>query len=382
MPPRNHAEGNFISEWFGHRMFPGLVSSQKSIEDQRAERCPFLSIARGRPDGCVKPVSSKGVCTISSASNGPRQDWVVCPYRAFDRDLMQDVARRLFALSPENVVNIYAAPLLSEVANQERILSQLDLGESVLIYFDHKLGGEVQLSPTAKSPQMAFDTTFVTLVRSGGRLSLGRFAIMEIQTMDFHGSYKSAVEKLRAALELHPDNFPEMVAENPWWLSDKIEGPNIANVFKRTFYQMMFKFEIATSSACAGCVLCIPEAVWDSWQRFLGAPELRESPGGFIELIATRLDYADIDIRDAPVDTGGPSWIYVFDFDEEAQVTPSPMRIKHIVSTSAAILAQHALERAPKAALAQLETALYPTLRRRLLKYWPIEIDMPEFILR
>src|SRR5260370_27234752 len=182
MSSRNPAEGNFISEWFGHRVLAGVVSSQKSIEEHRAERCPFLSLARGRSDSCVKPESSKGVCTISSVSNGQRQDWVVCPYRAFDKDLMEDVARRLFELSPQNAVHIYAAPLLSEKANQERVLSQLDLGESVLIYFDHKLGGEVQLSPTAKSPQMAFDTTFVTLVRSVGRLSLGRFALMEIQT--------------------------------------------------------------------------------------------------------------------------------------------------------------------------------------------------------
>lgn len=376
--------GNFISEWFGHRVYPGVVSSQKSIEDQRGERCPFLSAAKNRPEECVKPNSSKGVCTISSSSNGPRQDWVVCPYRAFDRELMDNIARRLFSLSTEEAVHIYPAPLMSETANQESALAQLQRMEKVLVYFDHKLGGEIQLSPTSKSPQMAFDTTFVALTLSESKIVLGRFAIMEIQTMDFHGSYRAAVDKLRSALELHPDNFPEMVGANPWWLSDRIEGPNIANVFKRTFYQMMFKFEVATSAACAGCVLAIPCSVWDSWQKFLGAPELRESANGFIELIASDLGYKDIDIVEetAVISSGGPSWIYVFDFDEKSEATPSPMRIKHIVSTTAGILAKHALERAPKAALAQLETALYPTLRRRMQGYWPTDIGIPEFITK
>lgn len=372
-------KGNFISEWFGHRVYPKVVSNQASIEDQRAQRCPFLSLARAQTEDCVKPRASKGVCTISSSSNGPRQDWVVCPYRAFDKNMMTDIARRMFDL-PTGPVHIYAAPLMREGANQVRVLDQLGRGENVFIYFDHKLGGEIQLSPTSRSPQMAFDTTFVSLAVSGNQVLLGRFGIFEIQTMDFHGSYKAAVEKLRAALELHPANFPEMVAANPWWLSDKIEGPNIANVFKRTFYQLMFKFEIATSAACAGCVLAIPCSVWDSWQRFLGEPELRVSPDGVIELVASELEYSDIDIGE--VGTRGPSWIYVFDFDESSEITPSPMRIKHIVSTTAGVLARHALERAPKAALTQLETTLYPTLKRRLQKYWGTSIGIPDFILK
>ena len=58
--------------------------------------------------------------------------------------------------------------------------------------------------------------------------------------------------------------------ENINWLSEKIEGPNIANVFKRTFYQMVLKFKLAGHETCAGTTLALPRAVWDSWQRHLG----------------------------------------------------------------------------------------------------------------
>lgn len=86
--------------------------------------------------------------------------------------------------------------------------------------------------------------------------------------MDFHGSYRNAVQRLNAALELHPDDFHTMLNLNQWWLAEKIEGPNIANVFKRTFYQLMFKFQIAASSICVGCVLAIPESVWEVGKPF------------------------------------------------------------------------------------------------------------------
>lgn len=45
-----------------------------------------------------------------------------------------------------------------------------------------------------------------------------------------------------------------------WWLSERVEGPNITNVFKRTFYQMMFKFQLGHHEQCAGCVLAVPQS--------------------------------------------------------------------------------------------------------------------------
>src|ERR1700689_2574150 len=80
-----------IAEWFGHRIFPTVSAGEVPIEDQRSGRCPFLSQTLQRNTSCVKAVNSRGVCTISACSNGPRQDWLVCPYRALDEGLLADV---------------------------------------------------------------------------------------------------------------------------------------------------------------------------------------------------------------------------------------------------------------------------------------------------
>jgi hypothetical protein len=34
--------GNFVSEWFGHRIHPNVVSNAQAVADQTSERCPFL----------------------------------------------------------------------------------------------------------------------------------------------------------------------------------------------------------------------------------------------------------------------------------------------------------------------------------------------------
>ncbi len=50
----------------------------------------------------VKDEPSRGVCTISATSNGPRQDWLVCPYRALNDDLLSGMVRRLYGV-PDHV---------------------------------------------------------------------------------------------------------------------------------------------------------------------------------------------------------------------------------------------------------------------------------------
>ena len=56
---------------------------------------------------------------------------------------------------------------------------------------------------------MSFDVTLVEVLRTtAGGFCLGRYGIMEVQTMDFHGSYKGAVSALTNALDLHEDGFP------------------------------------------------------------------------------------------------------------------------------------------------------------------------------
>lgn len=181
--------------------------------------------------------------------------------------------------------------------------------------------------------------------------------------MDFHGSYRNAVRNLREGLRMHPTQFGATVQSNQWWLSEGVEGPNIANVFKRTFYQMMFKFQLGHHDRCAGCVLAIPQSVWDSWQRHLGAPELKAEKDGTYSLLAPGRERSD------PC----PAWIYVFDPDARTDVTPSPIVVRRMIGTDAPSISHWALEVAPAAALSNIdaEVGLLSGLSRRLKLFWP-----------
>src|ERR1700690_184827 len=95
----------------------------------------------------------------------------------------------------------------------------------------------------------------------------------------------NAVQARVNALALHGAQFPQLLTQNPEWAGRKIEGPNISNVFKRTFYQIAFKFQVTKRDTSVGCALALPQPVWDSWQPFLGAPELRELPDGTWRLL-------------------------------------------------------------------------------------------------
>jgi hypothetical protein len=192
--------------------------------------------------------------------------------------------------------------------------------------------------------------------------------------MDFHGSYRDAVRNLREGLRMHPARFGPTVQENQWWLSEGVEGPNIANVFKRTFYQMMFKFQLGQHDRCAGCVLAIPQAVWDSWQCHLGAPALSEESDGTFSLLAPN------HITPARY----PAWIYVFDPDGGSAVTPSPILLKRMIGTDAPSISHWALDIAPTAALSNIdsEAGFLAGLSRRLRRFWPelaktVTADLP-----
>jgi hypothetical protein len=358
---------NYVSEWFGHRIYPSVVSSAKSLADQRASTCPFLSVVKKSVTPCVKNEKSRGVCTISSTSNGPRQDWVACPYRLIGSDLIDPIGRRLYGINDGESSFTTAGPTLQLPEVRARVERVMREGGRVFTYFDHKIGGEISVSATPNSPEMAFDVTLVELIRAKGGIGLGRFAILEVQTMDFHGSYGRAVGKLRNAIELHPRHFPAELRKNQWWAGDGIEGPNIANVFKRTFYQMMFKFNFGMAPSCAGTALALPASVWDSWQPFLAAPSLREEADGTFRLEAKKAAKSIGDIR---------GWICVVDLDADAPTTPSPMRITKTIGVTSAALASLALTAAPAAASAQLlsESGIYATLLRRLTAYWPAAV--------
>lgn len=357
-------EGNFVSEWFGHRIYPTIISTSVSVSDQQSERCPFLSQATGEVRNCIKPEAAKGVCTISSLSNGPRQDWLVCPYRALNDELVSNSIRQLFGLPKSS--NPFVTPAVTLKRDEVRadIEARLKIKQPVFIYFDKKTSGELSIPSTDRSPEFSFDVTVVELHAQHGAPHIGRFGILEIQTMDFHGSYRAAVRNLREGLRMHPEKFGPTVQSNQWWLSEEVEGPNIANVFKRTFYQMMFKFQLGQHERCAGCVLAIPQAVWDSWQRHLGAPKLSKVADGTFRLLPP---------PGHKVPEPCPAWLYVFEPDEKASTTPSPISVRCVIGTDAPSISYWALDVAPIAALTNIdaEAGFLAALSRRLKQFWP-----------
>ena len=98
--------------------------------------------------------------------------------------------------------------------------------------------------------------------------------------MDFHGSYRHAVRNLADALRLHDSEFPRVLQENSQWLSDRIEGPNIANVFKRTFYQMMLKFQLGMHPRSVGAAPRYRKPSGTAGQPHLGQPKMEQRLDG------------------------------------------------------------------------------------------------------
>ena len=320
---------------------------------------------------CVKAPSSRGVCTISASSNGPRQDWLVCPYRALDDGLLTDMICRLYGIAPLNPVLIRPVVALAEEVGKSEILNALRGDERVFVYFQDKLGGEIGLSRTGASPELSFDITVVELhpatapqvMRVGTNepaVAIGKYGVIELQTTDTHGSYTHAVTALSNALDLHGERFSDLLAQNPEWPGRKIEGPNISNVFKRTFYQIAFKFQVTKRETSVGCALALPQPVWDSWQPFLGAPELHAQSDGTWRL----LDGQTSQPRD---------WIYVFDIDTHAGAdgAPAPIRVGLVIGTDAATLSRAAFDVAPARAIAHGgdHDAVAETIARRLDRY-------------
>jgi hypothetical protein len=355
--------GNFVSEWFGHRVYPKVVSTPQSIADQSSDKCPFLTQATGENRSCIKNPQSKGVCSVSCISNGPRQDWLVCPYRALSPEIVAGAVRRLFGLPIDSDPFITPAVNLVKPDVRNDILRRLETGQSVFTYFDEKMGGELSIPATARSPEFAFDVTIIEMMLESNHPHIGRFGILEIQTTDFHGSYQHAVRNLKDGLRLHPNTFAATLQEHQNWLSEGVEGPNIANVFKRTFYQMMFKFQLGRHDRCAGCVLAIPQSVWDSWQRHLGAPTLTTETDGTFSLLAPGKS------RQLPC----PAWVFVFDADASAPTTPSPISVRQVIATDAPSFSYWALEVAPEAALSNIDaqTGFLAGLSRRMKTVWP-----------
>lgn len=368
MPPskrKPRGPTNHIAEWFGHRVFPTVAKDPIALADQRSRSCPFLTGITNRTTECIKDDNSKGVCTVSSRSNGPRQDWLVCPFRALDDSMLEDAVRRLFQYPETDPVDIVPVTVLADEARREDFKRQVHAGQHMVAYFQTKLGGEISLSATERSPEFSFDSTMVEVLPDGETgLRLGEYAVFEIQTMDYHGTYRHAVSNLRDGLRLHKDGFHNTLEGMPEWASERMEGPNLANVFKRTFYQMMFKFQVGAHQHCAGCVFAIPRPVWESWQRHLGAPELVDFGDG-----TWRLPASD----QSALQPHPPAWIYVFDVNASSTSTPNELELWRVIGTDAATMSRHALVEAPNAALAEGSSVdrLMVTIRTRLATWLP-----------
>ena len=219
------------------------------------------------------------------------------------------------------------------------------------------------MSATDRSPELSFDMTIVELSDAGsGAVCIGRFGVLELQTMDFHGSYRRAVKNLKDALHLHGQAFAGELQRNQRWLAERIEGPNIANVFKRTFYQMMLKFQLGVHPRSVGTALAIPQAVWDSWQPHLGRPDLLPQADGTHVLEAAEARHS-----------GVPAWIYVFDIDAQHSADPSPIVVRRAIATTAAAIAYHALEEVPSRAFSEAASAgtVLAAIHRRVSEWWP-----------
>lgn len=330
-------------------------------------RLPLLTSIKREKTQCIKNENASGVCTINSLGVEARKDWLVCPYRVIDSEIVQSGCATIFGNAP------LSPPIPISILNDEKgiaiLQNTLDTDKNAFIFFQDKLGGEISISGTQTSPEIAFDITVVEISRlERGTLKIGRYGFIEIQTMDFHGSYKAAVTNLRDAHRLHGKDFPNALSQNQSWASKDIEGPNIANVFKRTFYQTLLKFELSKQGAAAGTILALPEAVWESWQPFLGRPTIEHMAGSEFRIAGSdNVDYH-----------GTNAWVFVFDLDDSSHSAISPVMIKSRIRVSATDLVQHAFVTVPKNMLhwATADDALLNRIRdrmRRTIRALPIE---------
>ena len=348
MATSTRAGGNYVSEWFGQRIYPTVRLDVGQVTGANAGRCSFLSDVLHRNTNCVKSSNSSGVCTVSSISNGSRQDWLVCPYRVINSDIVRRGCQLIFGLAHE--VTPVPVIILEQADELQTFANAVNENGAGYLFFQDKLGGEISVIGTPRSPELSFDVTLVEIKPDGqGGFAVARYGILEIQTMDYHGTYKHAVSNLRDGLRLHPTTFPEALQANLLhWAGEGVEGPNIANVFKRTFYQMLLKFRLAgDGSAAAGTVLALPRSVWDSWQPFLGAPELEDEAPGI-----KRLRVAE----DAPSEPPLNAYICLFDLDAASDSSTSPVTIELFIRVSPERMAHHAFAMVPATILHSIQT--------------------------
>lgn len=356
--------GNHISEWLGHRIYPSVRLDVSAFTGAHFGSCPFLTEALGQSTKCVKSENSFGVCSVSSVSNGPTQDWLVCPYRVVSGEIVAQACRLIFGVAAQDK-RPKPVTLLKVEGELDQLKRQIQEEGTGYVFFQDKLGGEISVIATPRSPEMSFDITLAEIVHNGSGFSVTRYGILEVQTMDFHGSYRRAVQNLKDALRLHNEGFAESLRKNMQWSAEKVEGPNIANVFKRTFYQVLLKFQLSGRGAAAGTVLAIPQSVWDSWQPFLGAPEVEQAADGSYRLKVT---------DPIPASAGSSNaHICIFDLESSSETAISPLQLKMRIQVTAEQLSHHAFKVVPAGMLESLSKSdsILARIKMRLASSWP-----------
>jgi hypothetical protein len=228
---RPAARGNFVSEWFGRRIYPAVRLDSKSISGSNWGVCPFLSSVKREKTKCIKSDNAFGVCAVDSVSGDARKEWLVCPYRVIDSEIVGTSCVTIFGFEPA------VTPIPISILNHEKGIADFEKSLAIhgvaYVFFQDKLGGEISISGTPSSPEIAFDVSVVEIIgASGGAIKVNRFGFIEIQTMDFHGSYKAAVKNLSDAHRLHKKAFPAALGKNQTWASERVEGPNIRQCFQ------------------------------------------------------------------------------------------------------------------------------------------------------
>ena len=350
------APSNYIAEWFGVRLYPQVKCRPSHVEAILANLCPFLTAVLRHRTRCVKPNNALGVCTIAT-TRAETKDWVVCPYRALDPALLKFVVSVLFSLTDPDV-SVYPVVALEDPESLALIRQDLAQGKCVFVFFQDKLGGEISVPGTPRSPELSFDVTLLPIQFDGSTLLLSNFAVYESQTMDFHGSYRHAVTALRNAIDLHRDSFPTVVSQNTEWLGRGIEGPNIANVFKRTFYQLLLKFRLSGRGSCVGVLLSLPLSVWQSWAPHLGAPALLAH--GPYQVLAG-----------APLDPPTHSWICVFQADTATDEPVEPLVARNLINVDPGRLLDAAFRDVPDHIAATLMTHISEAILARVQRSYP-----------
>ncbi|MEV4511595.1 hypothetical protein AB0K00_21790 [Dactylosporangium sp. NPDC049525] len=359
--------GNYVAEWFGHRLFPRVASGPAVLRTQQGRTCPFLSTMTGIERECTKPAdASRGVCTINTNTPAGRRDWPVCPHRVLDRPLLADAAKRLFGHDPSADIALVPATAIGDAQERQQLHANILSGTPTVVFFHEKFGGEIDLGRGADSLSFSFDITLVELVTDGPGIKFGRYGIVEIQTADFHGSYGHATYGLLETLKTEGVDFHAEVARDPTVAGKGIETPNLSNIFKRTFYQMMFKFQIGLHGQSAGCILILPKPVWESWQAHLGRPTLDARPDG-----TWQLRESDPEVTESEFP---PAWIYVIELVDAPDPQPNKIALWKVIATDSKSFSHYALDVAPKMMLSTGGPAdrIMQTIEERTSRYWPL----------